>query len=263
MHCVPLPDGSVLTNFTDITAQKRQEQRLELAAAELEQAFALMLPNSKVERKLKYSPEYRDRYDPDTGRIHITGVIRDGTYRHVINALKVAADLKRVGAMDGLGIDKDRVVQAMIYHDLGKIQPCLQVGDVVDPQEIFEPSKLHAARSADFAASAYVEDEDTLSLIRFHHHQESELPEQFPHRLLPMLRIVQLIDGLSAAVTRKDAHLDVAMEGMEVLVTERNPHARYNGVHRVDLFSGHRRFEPFGGDGDTPERVMHQAVQCS
>ncbi len=240
--CIPLPDGSVLCNFTDITAQKREEHRTELAMRELDQAFALMLPNSKVERKLKSSPEYRDVWDPETHRIEITEVITDGTYQHVINALKVASDLKRVGAMDGLGIDKDRVVQAMIYHDLGKIQPHLVVGDVVDPAEAFEPSKLHAARSADFAAAGYLHDEDTLALIRFHHHSERELPPSFPPRLLPMLRLVQLIDGLSAAVTRKSAHLEVMMDGPVIVIRETNPHARYNGVHRVDLFSGERGF---------------------
>lgn len=244
VDCVPLPDASILVTLKDITPQKDAERALELSWGELEQAFALMLPNSKVERKLKSSPEYRDEYDPATGRVHITGVIPDGTYRHVINALKVASDLKRAGAMEALGIDKDTVVQTMMYHDLGKIQPWLQVGAVLDPREAFEPSKLHAQRSADFAAGTYVRDEDTLALIRHHHHEEHELPPEFPRRLLPMLRLVRLIDGLSAAVTRKDAHVTVRMEHGEIVVDETNPHSRYNGTHRIDLFGGSHVFTP-------------------
>lgn len=241
---VPLPGGFVLVNQADITVQKQMEERLEAARSEAEQAFALMLPNTRVEEKLRQSPEYRDLYDPTTGRIRIVAVVPDGTYRHVMNALKITSDLKAVGALAALGVDKDVIVQTMIYHDLGKIQPRLQVGDEVDPLEVFEPSQRHAERSAAFAAGQYVQDEDVLRLIRFHHHREDELPEDFPLRLLPMLRLVQLIDGLSAAVTRNEAEFRIRLEGREIVVRERNIRPGYNGTHRLDPFSGPRRFIP-------------------
>lgn len=201
VDAIRIADRYVLVNFNDISSRKRAETDLQQAWAEVEQAFALTLPNSKVEWKLKSSPEYRDDVDPATGRIRIRRIIPDGTYRHVVNALKVASDLKKVGAMDGLGIDKDRLVQAMIYHDIGKIQPVLQVGDLVDPREVFEPSRIHAARSADFSAGTCVRDEEVLVLIRYHHHSGADLPADFPARRLPMHRLVRLVDGWSAAIT--------------------------------------------------------------
>jgi PAS domain S-box-containing protein len=56
---------------------------------ELDMAFALTLPNSKVESKLKKLVEYQDHYDPQSKRITITGIIKDGGYRHVVNCLKL------------------------------------------------------------------------------------------------------------------------------------------------------------------------------
>jgi hypothetical protein len=214
------------------------------ALQEAEEAFALMLPNSRVELKLRTSPEYRDEIDPDSGLVRVVEVIPDGTYRHVINALKIASDLKKVGALDRLGVDKDTIVQTMIYHDLGKQQPRLAVGDLIDPREVFEPSHLHAERSAAFAAGTYVRDENVLTLIRHHHHREEELPDTFPARLLPMLRIVRLIDGLSAAVTRNRARLTVGMEGNEIVVHEDNPRPQYCGTHRLEPFSGRYELVP-------------------
>lgn len=238
-----LRDGSrlegILITFMDVTPIREAEARAAAAAAEAEQAFALTLPNSKVEHKLKTSPEYADRYDPATGIAVVTGVIPDGTYRHVVNGLRILADLRRAGVLEHLGLDKDTLVRAYVFHDIGKEQPHLEVGDTFVPQETFEPSPLHAARSADWAAKSYGVGPDVEALIRYHHTPEAELPPTFPQALRPMLRVLKLVDGLSAGITRRGAQVEpVQWAGGQIWVTEHNPDTRYDRTWRVRLYGG-------------------------
>jgi PAS domain-containing protein len=231
-------DGILIT-FMDVTPIREAERRAEAAAAEAELAFALTLPNSKVEHKLKTSPEYQDRYDPATGTAVVTAVIPDGTYRHVVNGLRILADLRRAGVLEHLGLDKDTLVRAYVFHDIGKEQPQLNVGDTFVPSETFEPSPLHAARSADWAAKSYGVGPDVEALIRYHHTPEAELPASFPPALRPMLRVLKLVDGLSAGLTRRGARIGpVEWAAGRIQVTEQNPDPRYNRTWQIRLYGG-------------------------
>lgn len=242
VNYVPMiQDGEVrgiIETFHDVTEQEHLRAQLVNSRDELDRAFALTLPNSRVEHKLKHTPEYRDKYDPETGLITVTEVIEDGNYKHVVNALKVLADLNSKGIMSLLGISKDILVQSIIFHDLGKSQPQLEVGQTVDPKKVFEYSPAHAARSADIAAHFYHKDQDVIWLVRYHHHTEDELPLDFPRHLMPMLRLLQLVDGLSAALTRRNATIKLDVEGTRVTVHERNGHPDFNRSRVVDLFTG-------------------------
>lgn len=231
----------VVQTFTDITEAKQIENQLRRTKEELDKAFALTLPNSRVEYKLKSTPEYRDEYDPETGLIRITEVIEAGNYIHVVNALKVAADLNDKGVMHLLGINKDDLVQAIIFHDLGKSQPDLAVGATVDPRAVFEEGRLHAQRSADIAGHYYGKNQDVVMLIKYHHHAEEELPPEFPSYLLPMLRLFKLIDGLSAALTRRNATIELDRVGSWIHVSERNAHPDHNHRWELNLLTGERR----------------------
>lgn len=241
---VPIVEGNTVTGviqtFTDVTEHKQMERQLIWAKEELEKAFALTLPNSRVEHKLKTTPEYHDAYDPATGLIRITGVIPDGNYAHVVNCLKVAADLNERGIMGQIGIDKDILVQAIIFHDLGKSQPDLEIGAVVDPRVVFEDGRQHAARSADLAGHFYHHRPEVIELIRYHHHSEEELPPSFPGYLLPMLRLFKVVDGLSACLTRRDGKINIQVNGSRVIVSERNGHPDYNCRWGVNLLTGER-----------------------
>ncbi|MGE5572648.1 MAG: CBS domain-containing protein [Bacillota bacterium] len=242
VNYVPMvEDGEVqgiIETFHDITEQEDLRAQLVNSRDELDRAFALTLPNSRVEHKLKHTPEYRDRFDAQTGLITITEVIEDGNYKHVVNALKVLADLNTKGIMSLLGISKDVLVQSIIFHDLGKSQPQLEIGQTVDPKKVFEYSPAHAARSADIASHFYHKEADVIWLVRYHHHKEDELPLDFPRHLMPMLRLLQLVDGLSAALTRRNAHIKLDVEGTRVTVYERNGHPDFNKSRVVDLFTG-------------------------
>lgn len=81
-----------------------------------------------------------------------------------------------------------------------------------------------------------------IPLIYYHHHREDELTADFPGCLLPMWRLVCLVDGLSAAITRRHAKLDILVEGSRIIVLEKNPHPYYNGVREIDLLSGKSYF---------------------
>ncbi len=241
VNYVPLvEDGEVtgvIQTFRDITEDKRIEEELAKTRDELNEAFALTLPNSKVERKLKTTPEYRDNFDPTTGLITITEVISDGGYRHVVNALKVLADLNRKGIMHLMGMEKDILVQAVIFHDLGKAQPDLEVGQCVNPREAFEPGMAHAERSADFAANFYQKHPDVVTLIRYHHHPEDALGD-CPRHLLPMLRVLKLADGLSASITRRSGNITLEVREHSVFVREQNNHPDHCRVYGINLLTG-------------------------
>jgi PAS domain S-box-containing protein len=234
----------VIQTFQDITGQEEMRTQLLSSRDELDRAFALTLPNSRVEHKLKNTPEYRDIYDPVSGQITITEVIADGGYKHVVNALKVLADLNNKGIMSLLGISKDALVQSIIFHDLGKSQPQFEIGQVVDPLDEFEESRAHAERSADIAAHFYQREDDVIWLIKYHHHQESQLPADFPNHLRPMLRLLKLVDGLSAALTRRNGKIRLDIDGTRVYVYERNPHPDFDKSRTVDLFTGETRAIP-------------------
>ncbi|MTV48345.1 HD domain-containing protein [Heliobacillus mobilis] len=228
----------VLATIQDVTASKQLKESLIRANQELEEAFSLTLPNSKVTLKLKTTPEYVDVYDAATRTITITDIIEDGSYRHVINALKVLADLHKQGITEQIGIEKDTLVQAILFHDLGKVQPKAKIGDVVAPAQFFEDGRKHAERSAEFAAHYYRQPPDVVELIRYHHHREQELPDTFPFRLLPMLRLLQLVDGLSAGLTRRKNQMAFTVEGSAIVIREHSVHPQYNNIRRIDLFTG-------------------------
>lgn len=255
---VPLYSGTriegVVETFTDITEQILLQRQLARAKAELDQAFALTLPNSRVEYKLKHTPEYRDEPLPSSGRIRITEVIPDGCYQHVVNSMKVAADLNHAGAMSVLGVNKDTLVQAIIFHDLGKSQPLLRVGDCVDPREAFEPSVRHAARSAEIAEHFYAKPADVVALIRYHHHEEIDLPPEFPEHLLPMYRLFRIIDGLSACLTRRQGSYDLRVDLDVVTVNERSPHPSYDREWSVNLLTGRTEIRPRHDRSGRPPR---------
>lgn len=230
---------AVLITFMDVTLLKHAEEQARDQQRELEMAFGLTLPNSKVESKLKSSPEYQDVYDPATGQAQVTGVIPDGTYHHVINGLRIMAELKEIGVFQLVGIDKDTLVQAFIFHDVGKAQPVLQVGQTFVPRETFEPGYLHAGRSADWARKDYHVTEDVEWLVRYHHTPEAELPSTFPAALKPMLRVFQLVDGLSAGLTRRDADIaPMSLQGSLLTIHETNLDPRYDRHYRLAIYSG-------------------------
>ncbi|WP_394213804.1 HD domain-containing protein [Thermoanaerobacter kivui] len=138
-----------------------------------------------------------DEYDESTDMVRIAGVIRNGGFRYLVNMLKLIADAFRQGLMELPGMDKNALVQAVILHDIGKVQPDLKIGDIVNPKEAFEKGYLHAFRSADLSKALYNIDSKVYYLIKYHH-LENGLPSDFPEILLPMYRFFRLIDGLSA-----------------------------------------------------------------
>jgi len=245
VNIVPIQVGDalpgVLITAEDVTHLMDLEQELDLA-------FALTLPNSKVEYRLKSVPEYKDHFDSATGTIVVTGVIEDGGYRHVVNCLKLFSQLTAHGVTRLIGIEKDDLVQVFVYHDLGKSQPPLRIGDVVDPKVAFEQGKLHADRSADIAKHLYGQKDEIVEIIRYHHHSEAELPDSFPKRLLPMFRLFQIIDGTSAAITRGGVDVDFKVVDCTVEVCEVNHRPAYNGTRRINLYTGEREWIP----SDTP-----------
>ncbi len=239
-------DGIIQT-FSDITTYKSLQDQLSRTKEELDKAFALTLPNSKVEYKLKSTPEYRDEFDNLSSTITVTEIIEGGGYLHVVNCLKVAADFNEMGLMKLIGINKDTLVEAIIFHDLGKSQPVLSVGDKVTPEDVFEEGIYHAARSADIAGKFYGKDEDVVNIIRYHHHPEDLLPEDFPSHLLPLLRLFKIIDGLSAALTRRNASVRYETDGSRLTIFEENQHPKYNRVVEIDLYTGKGFERPMGG----------------
>jgi PAS domain S-box-containing protein len=230
--------SAVVVTFMDVTPLKLAQKAALRQQREIDMAFGLTLPNSKVEAKLKSSPEYQDIYDPQTGQARVTAVIADGTYRHVVNGLRIMAELKALGVFDLVGIDKDTMVKAFIFHDIGKAQPELAVGQVFVPQETFEPGVLHAERSADWARKDYQVSPDVEWLVRLHHTREQDWPSDFPAALKPMLRLFQLVDGLSAGMTRRLADVSMSFQNGVLTVRESNSDRRYDRIQELDLYTG-------------------------
>ncbi|OMP68755.1 HD domain-containing protein [Domibacillus epiphyticus] len=207
---------------------------------ELDLAFALTLPDDRVKHKLKNTVEYIDQYDPESKMITITDIIPDGGYRHVVNCLKLLSSLCEEGVTQIIGINKEHLIQAIIFHDLCKVQPVLSIGDVVDPKKLFEDGKLHAFRGAEMAKKFYSLHEDVVEIIRYHHHAENELPDTFPWYLKPMFRLFCLIDGLSASITRGGGEVEFKVHHSTITVTERNNRPQYNGTWEIEIISGER-----------------------
>lgn len=201
-------------------------------------AFHLIFPGADFEQRLKMIPEYLDTYEPETGLITITDVIPDGCYRHVVNCLYILSDIERRRLLQKIGVARRMVVETLVLHDTGKIQPHLRIGDRVKPSEAFEDGRLHAARSANMAYQFFQVNPQVETLIRYHHHEEKDLPTAFPKDLLPAYRLVRLVDGLSAAITRRKARVRLFTEETAVITHESSAHPYYNGWHKTDLLSG-------------------------
>jgi len=231
-------DALVLTleDVTELELAKAVEQaRLE----ETDRAFTFSLLEPEIARKLMCTPEY---YDVPVGpdRIKITGMIPDGGYRHVINILRILADLNVLGIFSFPGFEQDVLINTAIYHDIAKSQPVLEVGDVVDRKEVFPPGRIHAELSADMARTRYQMREDVCYIIRYHHRTEEELPSEFPLGLLPQFRLFRLIDGLSASITRHNTPVKVGFENGWIYVSEKNRNPKYAGNYAVNLYGGQR-----------------------
>lgn len=227
--------------------RKEAEARLEQLGRmqqEFELALAHLFADPRVVARLKSIVEYQDEYDPATGKIRITGVIEKGVYRHVVNILRLLAELWEQGLMELAGMHQETLVKTAIFHDLGKIQPHLEVGEIVDPKEAFEPGKFHAFRSASLGRRVYNLAENTVWLVRYHHHEERELPADFPPGLLPMHRLFCLLDGLSAGMTRRGSKVNLTVRGAIVQVREESDHPAYHRHLELDLCSGRAQTRP-------------------
>ncbi|TZE81139.1 HD domain-containing protein [Calorimonas adulescens] len=229
--------NNFLITFTDITAEYNMMQNLKSSQNEVETAFSIMLPDQRIEARLKSISEYMDEYDESTGMVKITGVIRNGGFRHVVNMLKLIADAFRQGLMELPGMDKNALVQAAILHDIGKVQPDLKIGDIVNPKEAFEKGYFHAFRSADLSKALYNIDDKMYYLIKYHH-LENELPSDFPEVLLPMYRFFRLIDGLSAGITRRGSKVLMEINGTRIYVKEESSFPSYNQEIEMDIYTG-------------------------
>lgn len=75
-------------------------------------------------------------------------------------------------------------------------------------------------------------------MIKYHHHDEKELPNDFPDFLLPMFRFFRLIDGLSAGITRRGANVKMKVNDTRICVEEKSNFPLYNRRVEIDLYSG-------------------------
>lgn len=192
----------------------------------------------RLEEDLKRIPEYVDEYQFPSGEIVITKVIRDGCLLHVINCLHLLAGVDQDGFLQRLRVDRRLLVETLLLHDIGKIQPQLAVGDRVIPGQVFEDGREHARRSAVYASRYWPPWPERDILIFHHHHLEAGLPFTFPQALLPPWRLVCLLDGLSAAITRRGARVTMRVQGSQVVVQEINCHPGYCGTRVVDIGEG-------------------------
>lgn len=227
-----------LVIFIDITSEYDLIQKLRNSQDEVEAAFSIMLPDQRIEARLKSVPEYMDEYDESTCMVKITGVIKNGGFWHVVNMLKLIADAFRQGLMELPGMNKNVLVEAAILHDIGKVQPDLKIGDVINPKEMFEKGYFHAFRSADLSKALYNIDDKVYYLIKYHHHIDRELPPDFPEALLPMYRFFRLVDGLSAGITRRGSKVLMKINGTKIFVKEESNFPSYNQEIEMDIYSG-------------------------
>lgn len=224
----------ILISLMNVDDLKQKVEELVLTSDDLIHALRLFLPY-QIEKKLRTIPEFRDIFDHDTKKITIVSKIKDGGYWHVINCLRILAQLERTGVFRKYDIDKDILVQAIITHDIGKRQPHLEIGDTVDPKNVFEPGKFHAKRSALYCKENGYR-EDTILLVKYHHHHEYELPKNWSKKLILAFKIFKLIDGLSAAVTRRNATVQFELHEKTLFVHEINKERpEYSQKHTLSL----------------------------
>lgn len=147
-------------------------------------------------------------------------------------------------AVDGLC--RETLVKTAVFHDLGKVQPHLEVGDIVDPKEASDPGQFHAFRRASLARRVYhlEQGHSPSDQIKYHHHQDEELPPDFPPGLLPMHRLFRLLDGLSAGITRRGSRVSLTVKAAVVQVREESTHPAYNRSLELDLRLGRAEVKP-------------------
>lgn len=211
---------NIIISFFNVEDLKHRVEELTLTSEELTQALGLFLPHH-VEKELRKIPEYKDIYNYDTEKITIVSRIKDGGYWHVINCLRILSQIDRLGIFERYRIDKNLLVQAIIVHDIGKNQPSLDIGDTVDPKNSFELGKLHAKRSALYCKqNGYTK--AAIALVKYHHHDESEVPKNWTPKFMLTFRIFKLIDGLSAAITRRNAVISYKLIDDFLVIYEEN-----------------------------------------
>lgn len=198
---------------------KKQKAELLEKINELNEAFSLTIPDSKLEKKLKTTPIYKGVYDVNADYFEVTEVVEKGLYFHIINCLKLAADLQDCNVFSLIGIDKNTLVYSILYHANAKTQPILCVGDVVKYSALFEDKKSEASRSATFAKNFYNVSDDVCNIIRYQNHTEIEiLNENFPKYLLPTYRLFKMIDSISATMTRTETNFKVQFKFVDFIL---------------------------------------------
>ncbi|KNZ69806.1 hypothetical protein Tfer_1416 [Thermincola ferriacetica] len=213
---------------------KQTVEALKSTTDELSQALSLFIPR-EIESKLRQIPEYKDIYNPETKKITVIAKIDEGGYWHVVNCLRILCQIDRLGVLKRFNIDKQLLIQAILIHDIGKIQPVLRIGDTVDPMAVFEKSSLHALRSSEFSAQMGYSKYVTL-LVKYHHHREDELPPNFPRELIPAFKLFKIIDGLSAAITRRNATVTMELSNTKLIIYEENfERPEYNKKHILNF----------------------------
>lgn len=230
----------ILATFIDVSNEYIMVEKLRDVQDEVEKAFTITLPDERIAARLGSIVEYIDEYvEGEPGMIRIVGVIKNGCYRHVVNMLKLIAEAFKQGLMNLPGMDKNTLVQATILHDIGKVQPDLKIGDIVNPKDVFEKGHFHAFRGASLGKSLYNISDDEYYLIKYHHHLESELPDDFPSYLLPMYRFFRLIDGLSAGITRRGSRVTMKVNNTRIYVKEESTFPSFNQEIELDVYTGY------------------------
>ena len=219
---------------------KEQAERMSRMLDELNEAFSLTIPDNRLEKKLKTTSLYTGVYNACTDYFEVTNVISKGLYLHIINCLKLAADLKDKNVFALIGIDKNILVQSILYHCNAKTQPILCTGDIVRYSELFEDEILEAARSADFAKNYYNINEDVCDIIYYHKHEEDDISIDFPKHLLPIFRLFRVIDAISYEITisTNDCYFEFEFVDFILYVNKITPSSQKTFV--VDLY---RKFD--------------------
>lgn len=218
---------------------KEQSLKLERMLDELNEAFSLTIPDNRLEKKLKTTPLYQGRYIANDGYFEVINVIDGGLYTYTINCLKLAADLKNHNLFNLIGLDKNTLVQTILFHTNAKTQPILQEGDIVKYDEFFETPKEEALRSATFAKHYYNINDDIYNIIKYHQHFESELEDDFPKQLLPSLRLFKMISILAFDTTTDNCNNTYTFElkGFILYIKKHNDYTTSEYV--IDLYREH------------------------
>ncbi len=194
-------------------------------AEEADKAFGLTLPNSRVESKLKHSPEFHDVLDSDSGTprspprfpMAHAGISPTGWHPGRVEGARLLQQVR---------LGQDTLAPAFIFHDLGKEQPPLSPEQNVRPADTFERRRRHAEHGADWTAPYYHAGEDAAALAHHHHTPLGELRDTFPAALIPMLHAMELADGLSELTRRLAAVGPVEPEATVLTARQSNRDAR-------------------------------------